>query len=86
MKSIEQVGAFTRAKVPCAKSTARVRRSPALVMELRVLRLAADAAEIRQDLGSHELAKCPQLSAALDACETLFETMGWGDEPAPEED
>ncbi len=81
MKSIEQVGAFRRAKAPCAKSPARVRRSPAVAMELRVLRLAADAAEIRQDLGAHELSKCPRLAAALEACEALFESMGWG-EPA----
>jgi len=48
-------------------------------MELRVLRLAADAADIRKDLSPQELAKCARLTASLDACEALFEAMGWGD-------
>jgi hypothetical protein len=78
MKSIEEVGAFRRAQAPCAKVPTKVRRSPAVAMELRVLRLAADAADIRRDLGPHELAKWAQLGTALDACEALFEAMGWG--------
>jgi hypothetical protein len=78
MKSIEEVGAFRRAQAPCAKAPAKVRRSPAVAMELRVLRLAADAADIRRDLGAHELAKCAGLATALEACEALFEAMGWG--------
>jgi hypothetical protein len=78
MKSIEEVGAFTRAQAPCARAPAKVRRSPAVAMELRVLRLAADAADIRRDLGPHELAKCAHLATALEACEALFEAMGWG--------
>jgi hypothetical protein len=79
MKSIEHVGSFRRAKAPCAKAPARVRRSPAIAMELRMLRLAADAADIRQDLEPHVLAKYPELAAALEACEALFKSMGWGD-------
>jgi hypothetical protein len=79
MKSIEQVGSFRRAKAPCAKAPAGVRRSPAVAMELRLLRLAAEAAGIRQDIGPHELAKYPELAAALEACEALFKSMGWGD-------
>jgi hypothetical protein len=78
MKSIEEVGAFRRTQAPCAKAPAKVRRSPAIAMELRVLRLAADAADIRRDLGAHELAKCAGLATALEACEALFEAMGWG--------
>jgi hypothetical protein len=50
-------------------------------MELRVLRLAADAADIRRDL-TPEQAKCPNLTAALDACEALFAALGWGDNQA----
>jgi hypothetical protein len=47
-------------------------------MELRVLRLAADAADMRRDLTPQQ-AKCAQLTSALDACEALFEALGWGD-------
>jgi hypothetical protein len=47
-------------------------------MELRVLRLAADAADIRRDLTPQQ-AKCEHLTSALDACEALFEALGWGD-------
>jgi hypothetical protein len=82
MKSMEQVGAFRSAQAPYAKAPAKapakVRRSPAMAMELRVLRLAADAADIRRDIGPHELAKWAHLPAALEACEALFEAMGWG--------
>jgi hypothetical protein len=81
MKSIEEVGAFRRTQVPCAKAPAKVRQSPAVAMELRVLRLAADAADIRRDLTLQQ-AKCPHLTAALDACEALFEALGWGDAQA----
>jgi len=79
LKSIEEVGAFRRTQAPCAKAPAKVRHSPAVAMELRVLRLAADAADIRKDLSPQELAKCARLTAALDACEALFDAMGWGD-------
>jgi hypothetical protein len=77
MKSIDEVGALRRTQAPCAKAPAKVRHSPAV--ELRVLRLAADAADIRKDLSPQELAKCARLTAALDACEALFDAMGWGD-------
>jgi hypothetical protein len=73
MKSIEEVGAFRQTQAPCAKAPA-----PAVAMELRVLRLAADAADIRRDLTPQQ-AKCAQLTSALDACEALFEALGWGD-------
>jgi hypothetical protein len=84
MKSIEEVGAFRRTQVPCTKAPAKVRHSPAVAMELRVLRLAADAADIRRDL-TPEQAKCPNLTAALDACEALFNALGWGDDQAQSE-
>jgi hypothetical protein len=86
MKSIEQVGAYRQARVPHAKAPTSVRRSPALAMELRVLRLAADAVEIKKDIASHDLANCPYVAAALKACEALFESMGWGDQTVLEED
>ena len=78
MKSIEEVGAFRRTQAPCAKAPAKVRHSPAVAMELRVLRLAADAADMRRDLTPQQ-AKCEHLTSALDACEALFEALGWGD-------
>jgi hypothetical protein len=81
MKSIEEVGTFRRTQAPCTKAPAKVRHSPAVEMELRVLRLAADAADIRRDL-TPEQAKCPNLTAALDACEALFDALGWGDNQA----
>ena len=79
MKSIEEVGAFRRTQAPSAKAPAKVRHSPAVAMELRLLRLAADATGIRKDISPQELAKCSRVRAALDACEALFEAMGWGD-------
>jgi hypothetical protein len=87
MKSIEEVGAFAfrRTQAPCAKAPAKVRHAPAVAMELRLLRLAADAADIRQDLTPQQ-AKCAHVTAALDACEALFEAMGWGDAQSEEAD
>ena len=82
MNSIEEVGAYRRTQVPCARAPAKVRHSPAVAMELRVLRLAADAADIRRDVTPQELAKSTHLAAALDACEALFEAMGWGEAQA----
>jgi hypothetical protein len=82
MKCIEEVGAFRRTQAPCGKAQAKVRHSPAVATELRVLRLAADAADIRRDFTPQQLAKCARLAAALDACEALFEAMGWGDAQA----
>jgi hypothetical protein len=40
--------------------------------------LAADAADIRRDFTPQQVAKCGPLAAALDACEALFEALGWG--------
>jgi hypothetical protein len=51
-------------------------------MELRVLRLAAAAADIRREMTPQEIAKCVRLAEALNACEALFEALGWGDESA----
>jgi hypothetical protein len=33
---------------------------------------------MRRDLTPQQ-AKCAQLTSALDACEALFEALGWGD-------
>ena len=42
------------------------------------MRLAADAADLRRQLNPRELARAPRLAAALDACDALFEELGWG--------
>jgi hypothetical protein len=58
---------------------ARNRRSAAADMELKMLQLAAFAADLRRQLSAQELAKAPRLAAVLDACDALFEELGWGD-------
>jgi len=78
MKSMQEVGAYRQAAAPCAKMQGKVRHAPGVAMELRVLRLAADAADIRREFTPQQLAKCGPLSAALDACEALFDALGWG--------
>jgi hypothetical protein len=78
MKCMQEVGAFRQTPAPCAKTPSKTRHSPTVAMELRVLRLAADAADIRRDFTPQQLAKCEPLTAALDACEALFEALGWG--------
>lgn len=57
--------------------------SPAVDMELKMLRLAADAADLRRQLTPQDLARAPRLAAALDACEALFEELGWGNPSKP---
>ena len=90
MKCMQEVGAFRETPAPYAKTpgktssktssrtTSKARQSPTVALELRVLRLAADAADIRRDFTPQQLAKCEPLTAALDACEALFEALGWG--------
>ena len=78
MKCIQEVGAFRQTPASCAKTSNKARHSPAVALELRVLRLAADAADIRRDFTPQQVAKCEPLAAALDACEALFEALGWG--------
>jgi hypothetical protein len=43
-----------------------------------VLRLAAEAADIRREFTPQQLAKYGPLIATLDACEALFDALGWG--------
>jgi len=52
-------------------------------MELKMLRLAADAADLRRLLTRQDLVRAPRLAAALEACEGLFEELGWGDPSEP---
>ena len=64
---------------------ARDRRSAAVDIELKMLQLAASAADLRRQLTPQDLAKAPCLAAALDACDALFEELGWGNPSAPPE-
>ncbi len=57
----------------------------AVDMELKMLRLAADAADLRRLLTPQDLARAPRLAAALDACDALFEELGWGNPSEPPE-
>jgi hypothetical protein len=54
------------------------RRLSTVGTELKVLQLAASAADLRRQVTARELAKAPRLAAALDACDALFEELGWG--------
>lgn len=49
-------------------------------VELMILRLAAAAVDIRGQLTPREISKNSNLARALDACEALFEELGWGPE------
>jgi len=57
--------------------------SPTIDMELKMLRWAADAADLRRLLTRQDLAKAPRLAAALDACDAVFEELGWGNPSEP---
>jgi hypothetical protein len=48
------------------------RRFSTVGTELKMLQLAASAADLRRQV------KAPRLAAALDACDALFEELGWG--------
>ena len=52
--------------------------SSAQYVELSMLRLAATAIDLRGQLTPHERARMPSLEAVLDACDALFEELGWG--------
>lgn len=52
--------------------------SSAQYVELSMLRLAAIAIDLRGQLTPHERARAPSLGALLDACDALFEELGWG--------
>jgi hypothetical protein len=47
--------------------------------ELTILRLAAIAVDLRVQLTPERLAKAPSLITVLDACDRVFEELGWGD-------
>jgi hypothetical protein len=57
--------------------------SPTIDLELKMLRLAADAADLRRLLTRQDLARAPRLAAALDACDAVFEELGWGNPSEP---
>jgi hypothetical protein len=47
--------------------------------ELTILRLAAIAVDLRGQLTPERMAKAPSLITVLDACDRVFEELGWGD-------
>jgi hypothetical protein len=63
---------------PWSEAIAKNGLPSAVEIELKILRLAADAADLRRQLNPRELARAPRLAAALDACDALFEELGWG--------
>lgn len=58
------------------------RRKPKLstteLAEIRLLRLAAAAVDVRDQLTPQEIAKIPSLLTVLEACDVLFGELGWG--------
>jgi hypothetical protein len=52
--------------------------STAQYVELSMLRLAAIAVDLRGQLTPREKAKAPSMVPVLDACDALFEELGWG--------
>lgn len=49
-------------------------------IELMILQFAAMAVDLRGKLTPREVSKVSNLNRALDACESLFEELGWGPE------
>jgi len=47
--------------------------------ELTILRLAAIAVDLRGQLTPERMAKAPSLITVLDACDRVFDELGWGD-------
>jgi hypothetical protein len=85
MKLIDETMMGRSAPSPWGGAMAKRRRSAAIDMELKVLQLAATAADLRRRLTARDLARIPRLAAVLDACDALFEELGWGDPLAPPE-
>lgn len=60
----------------------RKRRTPKMshaeLIEIRLLRLAAAAVDLRDQLTPRQIAETPGLLTALEACDVLFDELGWG--------
>ncbi len=52
--------------------------SPAELVEIRLLRLAAAAVDVCDQMTPQEIEMSPSLRAVLDACDVLFDELGWG--------
>ena len=52
--------------------------SPAELIEIRLIRLAAAAVDVCDQMTAQEIEKAPSLRAVLDACDVLFDELGWG--------
>jgi hypothetical protein len=52
--------------------------------ELTILRLAAIAVDLRKQLTPEKLANAPSLVTVLDACDRVFDELGWGDNASPQ--
>jgi hypothetical protein len=61
---------------------ARKRKIPKMsteeLLEIRLLRLAAAAVDVRDQMTAQEIEKTPSLLAVPDACDVLFDELGWG--------
>ncbi len=60
----------------------RERRKPKMsteeLVEIRLLRLAAAAVDVCDQMTPEEIENTPSLHAVLDACDVLFDELGWG--------
>ena len=56
----------------------RSKALPRTFLKFRFFELAAIAVDLREQLTPQEIAKTPSLSTVLDACDSLFEELGWG--------
>lgn len=61
-----------------AKNEQRKLISATKFVELNILRLAALAVDLRGQLTPRAATRTPSLVTVLDACDLLFEEMGWG--------
>jgi len=56
----------------------RLKMSAEELVEIRLLRLAAAAVDVRDQLTPWQIAQTPSLLTVLEACDVLFDELGWG--------
>lgn len=61
-----------------ASKRRRPKMSTEELVEIRLLRLAAAAVDVCDQMTAQEIENTPSLRAVLDACDVLFDELGWG--------
>ncbi|HMK70013.1 MAG TPA: hypothetical protein VK442_03475 [Xanthobacteraceae bacterium] len=61
-----------------ASKQRRRKMSTEELVEIRLLRLAAAAVDVCDQMTLEEIENTPSLVAVLEACDVLFDELGWG--------